>query len=109
MSDEFTFTLDNPLTEEQWDMITDVEFESTESVWFHTKHGKDIEFAKVKHGKWIVMKEFDPKIRANYIRIKCSECNTKIADDWEGKQSIRTALNYQYCPYCGAKNAKLIF
>lgn len=47
MADTFEFTLNNPLTEEQWDMITDVDFDHTERIWFHTKHGKEVEFTKV--------------------------------------------------------------
>lgn len=47
MTDTFEFTLDNPLTEEQWDMIADVDFDHTDRIWFHTKHGKEVEFAKV--------------------------------------------------------------
>lgn len=47
MTDTFEFTLDNPLTEEQWDMITDVDFDRTDHITFHTKHGKEVEFAKV--------------------------------------------------------------
>ena len=47
MKDMFEFTLNNPLTDEQWDMITDVDFDRTDRVWFHTKHGKEVEFAKV--------------------------------------------------------------
>lgn len=47
MTDTFEFTLDNPLTEEQWDMIADVDMERTDSVTFHTKHGKEVEFTKV--------------------------------------------------------------
>ena len=55
MTDTFEFTLNNPLTEEQWDMITDVDFDRTDHVTFHTKHGKEVEFAKVircKDCKW---------------------------------------------------------
>lgn len=47
MTDKFEFTLNNPLTEEQWDMIEDVDFDRTDSITFHTKHGKEVEFAKV--------------------------------------------------------------
>lgn len=47
MTDTFEFTLDNPLTEEQWDMITDVDFDRTDRITFHTKHGKEVEFTKV--------------------------------------------------------------
>lgn len=45
--DDFTMKLNSPLTEEQWDMLTDVDFDHTPSVTFHTKHGKDVEFVKV--------------------------------------------------------------
>lgn len=47
MTDTFEFTLNNPLTEEQWDMIEDVDFDRTDRIWFHTKHGKEVEFVKV--------------------------------------------------------------
>lgn len=47
MTDTFEFTLNNPLTEEQWDMISDVDFDRTDRITFHTKHGKEVEFAKV--------------------------------------------------------------
>jgi hypothetical protein len=47
MKDTFEFTLNSPLTEEQWDMITDVDFDRTDRITFHTKHGKEVEFTKV--------------------------------------------------------------
>lgn len=47
MKDTFEFTLNNPLTEEQWDMISDVDFDQTDRITFHTKHGKEVEFTKV--------------------------------------------------------------
>ena len=47
MKDTFEFTLNNPLTEEQWDMISDVDFDRTDRITFHTKHGKEVEFIKV--------------------------------------------------------------
>jgi hypothetical protein len=47
MKDTFEFTLNNPLTEEDWDMISDVDFDRTDRITFHTKHGKEVEFQKV--------------------------------------------------------------
>lgn len=47
MTDTFEFTLNNPLTEEQWDLITDVDFDRTDRITFHTKHGKEVEFTKM--------------------------------------------------------------
>ena len=62
---ELTFELHTPLTEEEWDLITDVDLDHTPSVTFHTKHGKDVEYVKVKHGRW---KEDE------YGFLVCSEC-----------------------------------
>ena len=47
MADEFIFTLDSPITEEQWDMLEDVDFDYTNEITFHTKHGKEVKFVKV--------------------------------------------------------------
>lgn len=44
--DEMTLTLNSPITEEQWDDITDVDFEHTNEITFHTKHGKIVKFVK---------------------------------------------------------------
>lgn len=41
-----TLTLNNPLTEEEWDLIEDVDFDKTNSIEFHTKHGKTVKFVK---------------------------------------------------------------
>lgn len=53
--DEITLKLNSPITEEQWDAITDVDFDNTDRIWFSTKHGKEVEFVKVvrcKDCKW---------------------------------------------------------
>ena len=47
MSDEFTLTLNSPITEEQWDMIEDIDFDYTNEITFHTKQGKEVKFVKV--------------------------------------------------------------
>lgn len=47
MSERISLTLNSPITDEQWDMITDVDLDHTDRMWFHTKHGKEVEFAKV--------------------------------------------------------------
>lgn len=46
MNDEIILTLNSPITEEQWDAINDVDFDHTDRIWFHTKHGKVVEFVK---------------------------------------------------------------
>lgn len=63
MKDTFEFTLNNPLTEEQWDMISDVDFDRTDRISFHTKHGKEVEFTKVIRCK--DCKHYDKFIRQN--------------------------------------------
>lgn len=45
---EIELTLNSPLTEEQFDTITDVDFDHTNRIWFHTKHGKTVEFVKAE-------------------------------------------------------------
>ena len=44
--DEMTLTLNSPITEEQWNAITDIDFEHTNEITFHTKHGKEVKFVK---------------------------------------------------------------
>ena len=88
MSDEMTFTLHNPLTEEEWDMITDVDFDHTQEITFHTKHGKEVVFVKRRKGVW-----FDPddgKILTDGYCATCSVCG-----EWS---EYLTA----YCGNCGA-------
>ena len=46
MKDNYTLELSSPITEEQWDMISDVDFDRTEHITFYTKHGKEVEFYK---------------------------------------------------------------
>lgn len=43
---EMTLTLNSPITEEQWDAITDVDLEHTNDITFYTKHGKEVKFVK---------------------------------------------------------------
>lgn len=90
MTDIFEFTLNNPLTEEQWDQIDDVDFDHTDRIWFHTKHGKEVEFAKVRYGKWI-----DGYILDEPIEV-CSECNTFYMLKFSGG-------GMRYCPNCSAR------
>lgn len=63
MTDTFEFTLNNPLTEEQWDKISDVDFDRTDHVTFHTKHGKEVEFAKVTRCKDCARNPYNGKAR----------------------------------------------
>lgn len=96
MSDTFEYKLNNPLTEEQWDQIADVDFDHTDRIWFHTKHGKEVEFVKVRHGEWIPSPTLDS--RGFTYMFKCSECKRYSYYAYPVKR-----LDYKYCPHCGAK------
>lgn len=93
MSDQLTFTLHSPITEEEWDAIADVDFDHTENIFFHTKHNKEVEFVKRKKGKWIEDKEKS----ANHIEpiFVCSLCHNYEA--WGLTECTR------FCPNCGAR------
>ena len=101
--DEMTLTLSSPITEEQFDAITDVDFDNTDRIWFHTKHGKDVEFVKRKKGKWLFKERREPVydlsgVKTWGIAYMCSECgfiHTVIEDFGQ----------YAYCPNsnCGAE------
>ena len=44
---ELAFKLHSPITDEEWDLLNDVDFDHTPRMMFHTKHGKDVEYVKV--------------------------------------------------------------
>lgn len=85
MSEQFTLKLNSPITEEQWDEITDVDFDHTEEIFFHTKHGKEVTFVKQKKGKWKVVDAEEPR------RYGCSQCK---------RLSFYAHI---FCPCCGAR------
>lgn len=87
MKDTFELTLNNPLTEEQWDMITDVDFDRTDRITFHTKHGKEVEFTKVIRCK-------DCKLNPKRMWVGCpmAHCLDRI-DEW-------------YCPVAKPKETE---
>ena len=51
ISEEIKLTLNSPITEEQWDAINDYDFDHTEEIEFHTKHGKTVRFKKENEGQ----------------------------------------------------------
>lgn len=90
MSDEMTFTLHNPLTEEEWDMIADADLDHTSEITFHTKHGKEVEFVKRKKGRWINHRNDNGHNIAD-----CDKCG-------EAMQWFDDDIKPNYCPNCGA-------
>ena len=91
MVKEMTLTLNSPITDEQWDAITDVDFEHTDRIWFKTKHGKEVEFVKRKKGKWVNQKGGG---------CCCSECGRYALDEIDGN-FIHVAAKSNFCPHCG--------
>lgn len=63
--DEMTFEPHSPITDEEWDMIADYDFENSNEITFHTKHGKDVTFWKAPH--WIPCKERMPSEGENVL------------------------------------------
>lgn len=87
MSDTFSFTLESPLTGEQLNLITDAEFEHTDSITYITPKGKEVEFRKVKKGKWEYV---DYGGFGNWHCTACGEICICNGDS-------------DYCPNCGAR------
>lgn len=46
MSENFEFTLHSPMTEEDWNILSDVEHEKTKSVTFQTPQGRQVKYIK---------------------------------------------------------------
>ena len=65
MSDSFEFTLHSPLTKEDWNKLSDAEFENTMSVTFQTPQGRQVRFIKC---------EVLDKIRAEIERLTYYWC-----------------------------------
>ena len=80
--------LNSPITDEQWNIITDAELERSDEIEFTTPSGKKVMYAKVRHGKWI------GKPIAGYSTVKCSECGDVFLEN-DGR--------WNYCPKCGCK------
>lgn len=95
MMETITMKLNSPITDEQWNIITDAELEHSDEIEFTTPSGKKVMYAKVRHGKW---EESD--LDKDYVT--CSECKLKGK---KGRMAYRPnyAKDLHYCPNCGAK------
>ena len=47
--DWFKLTLHSPITDEEWYMLTDIDFSITDTFMFHAKNGKEVRFVKDRH------------------------------------------------------------
>lgn len=88
---EASIALHSPMTEDEWDIITDVDFDNTDKVTFSTKHGKEVVFKKERLGRW---EERHVECENPWFRKRfyCTAC-----EDWQ------TWGETKYCPNCGAK------
>ena len=80
--DEMTLHLSSPITDEQMDAIMDVDFDCTNWISFHTKHGRDVSFVKT-----------DRVIEILKHRIIREQDKAKEADG-EGRNWWARAYNY---------------
>lgn len=87
MNDCMEFKLKSPMTQEDFDLITDAEFEHTDKIWFNTPKGNTVEFRKVIKAEW--------KMRWNKFFHEeipyCTNCNKAFV------------FESDYCPNCGAE------
>lgn len=77
--DNITLQLNNPITEDQWDAITDVDFENTEEILFTTKHKKNVRFVKAQ--QWIPCSERLPE---KYVNVLCYQPILYGSNMWIG-------------------------
>lgn len=127
MGDSFELTFDYPIPDADWDKIMDIEFENTKSIFFRTKSGKTVEFAKVSEEfEWCTgCKEYDQekhccprwnKVIRNTVgelklekpsgtwrhyegEITCSECGSSFYDEI---MDLCGSDVPKFCPHCGA-------
>lgn len=85
---EMTLMLNSPITEEQFDALTDVDFDHTNRIYFSTKHGKEVEFVKRKIGKWDGL---------DLGQCTCCGHEGCRSDIWNG------CHDGHFCPNCGAE------
>lgn len=64
MSDSFEFTLHSPLTKEDWNKLSDAEFENTMSVTFQTPQGRQVKYIKCE-----VLDKIRAEIDEQYDRV----------------------------------------
>ena len=81
LGDEITLTLNSPITDEELDLLTDVDMENTPRIIFHTKNGKEVEYLKVVRCKDCRHYRFhDGTFGKGWM---CFECNTaRHGDDY---------------------------
>ena len=101
--------LNSPITDEQWNIITDAELEHSDEIEFTTPSGKKVMYAKVRHGKWKIkaINTFELSYgTTGYEPVyQCSECGGVEESYLRLDEPImpEDADFPRYCPHCGAK------
>lgn len=87
LNDEITFKLNSPMTQEDWNLLADAEFEHSDSITFTTPSGNEVEFKKVK-------KEEN--------KMKCPRCGseTYIIDIRESTTYGQSMRRRRVCYHC---------
>ena len=96
-----TMQLNSPITEEQWNTINDYDFERTNTIHFHTIHGKTVRFDKVKRSKWIYAEDenvfycehckaiLEPEEYDNHYWNYCYHCGSLMHDRFVDNEQER--------------------
>lgn len=67
------FTLNSPLTKEDWDKLSDVELEHTEKIWFMTPSGKKVEYVPMS-----VIDDIRAEIEQEYNRLRVTRADETL-------------------------------
>lgn len=73
MSDSFEFTLHSPMTEEDWNILSDVEHEKTKSVTFQTPQGRQVKYIKCE-----VLDKIRAEIEQEYNRLRATRTDETL-------------------------------
>lgn len=85
LEDNCEFTFDSGgISQEDWDRLTDANYEHTERIFVKAKNGNEVEFVKLHKGHWYK--------KPHEICYTCDQCRTTNA----------SGTKYNFCPHCGA-------
>ena len=100
MADTFEFTLDEESEKRLYDILTDVNTETTPSFTITDKYGHTADYVKAVHGRWIIR----DNPGTGWYRITCSECGEDVTATAPCIGCVPNAkVNWNYCPECGAR------
>lgn len=74
MSDSFEFTLHSPLTQEDWNKLSDAELENTMSVTFQTPQGRQVRYIKCE----ALLDKIRSEIEQEYNRLSATRADETL-------------------------------